>query len=174
MQPRHSCALLVVLVLGAAWTARAQALADPAAPACPVTDVAHAARSGVSAAGRPIVLGYAIAAFAAGVPAGFMLPLVIGERGLDVDPGDPETQIFALGAAGVGATAAAAGRRAVVPGIQSELVRGCVPELRAAFDDAYVRRVRQRRVRAALVGGGTGALAGAGFLFFVLTQLGGS
>lgn len=81
--------------------------------------------------------------------------------------GDPETGLAALGAAGLLLTIGVARWTAAPPGPEDRRLVDRPSSYQRAFRDAYTQRLRQRRGRAILWGGLTGAAAGLGFLLLV-------
>ncbi|CAA9329790.1 MAG: hypothetical protein AVDCRST_MAG68-2428 [uncultured Gemmatimonadetes bacterium] len=152
--PIRVAALLAVLL----------ALCAPALAAQPA-----AADSGRAAAGRASTAGYAVGGFLGGVLLGLGgYALLEGER-----PHNPLALYAGFGAGvvtGAVVTAGESGRE--LPARVAERLRALTPEEREAFRAAYTARVRERRTRAAVLGGLAGTAVGASAVAALLQVIG--
>jgi hypothetical protein len=116
--------------------------------------------AGVRAASAVSVTGRALSGFASGVMLGSIAPVAIYGR-----------NTLALGATAVGIgwlIASARGGSARPP---QSLLDNVDPASQSGFIEGYSKRLRGRRNRAALIGGGTGAVVGATTLVAFLVKL---
>ena len=116
--------------------------------------------AGAKAASSVSVTGRAFGGFASGVLLGSVAPVAIYGR-----------NTLALGATAIGIGSLIASARAGDARPPQLLLDGVDRSAQPAFIEGYSKRLRKRRARAALIGGGTGAVVGAGALVAFLVKL---
>ncbi|HEX6574251.1 MAG TPA: hypothetical protein VF042_04705 [Gemmatimonadaceae bacterium] len=122
--------------------------------------VTDARAAGRHAADSVDVYGRAFSGFGSGILLGAVAPVAIYGR---------NTLAIGVTVAGVGWLIASAKAGNARP--PQAIVDRVDPASQPAFIDSYSTRLRKRRARAALIGGGTGAVVGAGALVAFLVKL---